>query len=125
MRAILGAALAAVLVATAGASADDKSDKIDPKLLVGKWEPKEARKDQGIVMEFTKDNKLYLTVEVGGKTEKLAGTYAVKGNKMTVQMKFGEKDVKEEVTILKLTEEELQTEDSKGKKETMRRSKAK
>jgi uncharacterized protein (TIGR03066 family) len=127
MRAILGVALVAVMGLAAGADdKDDKKDsKIDGKKLIGKWTPKDAKKDAGLVIEFTKDGKLILYVDIAGKTEKVEGTYKLDGNKLTLAIKFGEKENKETLTILRLTDEELESEDSKGQKETLIRAKAK
>ncbi|HJZ56189.1 MAG TPA: TIGR03066 family protein [Gemmataceae bacterium] len=126
MRTILGAALVVLMGLAAGAAQDDKKDsKIDGKKLVGKWTPKDAKKEAGLVIEFTKDGKLVLTVDIAGKTEKVEGTYKLDGNKLTMAIKFGDKENKETMTVLKLTDDELETEDSNGKKETLLRVKAK
>ena len=127
MRTITGFALAVLLAVAAGASAQDtkdgKKDKdaVDAKKLIGKWEPKD--KKDNVTLEFTKDGKLLLSVEAGGKTNKLEGTYKLDGNKLTVVLKFMDQEMKEEVTVSKLTDDEMETTDSKGKKETMKRVK--
>ena len=123
MRTITGVTLAVLLAVAAGASAQDtkdgKKDAVDAKKLVGKWEPKE--KKESVTIEFTKDGKLILSVDAGGKTQKLEGSYKLDGNKLTVTVKFMDQEMKEEVTINSLTDDELTTTDSKGKKETMKR----
>ena len=140
MRTITTVALGVLLVVAAGASAQDtkdgKKDKdaVDAKKLIGKWEPKD--KKDNVTLEFTKDGKLLLSVEAGGKTnklvlavdiagkvEKLEGTYKLDGNKLSVAINFGGKEQKEEMTVNKLTDDEMETTDSKGKKETMKRVK--
>ena len=127
MRTITTVALGVLLVVAAGASAQDtkdgKKDKdaVDAKKLIGKWEPKD--KKDNVTLEFTKDGKLLLSVEAGGKTNKLEGTYKLDGNKLTVVLKFMDQEMKEEVTVSKLTDDEMETTDSKGKKETMKRVK--
>jgi uncharacterized protein (TIGR03066 family) len=123
MRAILGCGLAVGLVILAGTTAAAKDEKIDAKKLIGKWEPKDDKKDAKMVLEFAKDGKLTLSVDAAGKTEKLAGSYKLAGNKLSVALKFGDQEIKEELTVLKLTDDEMQTEDSKGKKETMKKVK--
>ena len=125
MRTITTVALGVLLVVAAGASAQEakegKKDTVDAKKLIGKWEPKD--KKDNVTLEFTKDGKLLLSVEAGGKTNKLEGTYKLDGNKLTVVLKFMDQEMKEEVTVSKLTDDEMETTDSKGKKETMKRVK--
>jgi uncharacterized protein (TIGR03066 family) len=122
MRAILGCGLAVALAVAAGAPAQDtKGEKIDGKKLIGKWQP--AGQKEKVTIEFTKDGKLYLTAEIAGKPEKLEGTYKLDGNKLTVGVKGGDKDQNETMTVTRLTDDELVTEDSKGKKETLKKVK--
>ncbi|MBX9579932.1 MAG: TIGR03066 family protein [Gemmataceae bacterium] len=124
MRTVLGGVLA-VGLAAAAATADDKKDPpVDGKKLIGKWEPKEAKKDPKTTIEFAKDAKLVLTVEAGGKAQRFEGTYKLDGNKLRMKMRLGEKEVDEEVAVLRLTDEEFETEDAKGKKETLTRVRA-
>lgn len=114
MRAILGCGLAAVLIFTAGLSADDKKDeKIDVKKLVGKWELKEAKGDAKRAIEFTKDGKLNIKA---GAEVKYEGTYKLDGNKLSLTVKAGENEIKKMATILKLTDEVLEAEGDDGKK---------
>src|SRR5205823_3535269 len=84
MRTITTVALGVLLVVAAGASAQEakegKKDTVDAKKLIGKWEPKD--KKDNVTLEFTKDGKLLLSVEAGGKTNKLEGTYKLDGNKL-------------------------------------------
>jgi uncharacterized protein (TIGR03066 family) len=122
MRTILGCALVLAMAVTAATAADDK---IDAAKLVGKWEPKDAKKDTKLVLEFTKDGKLSVTTDVEGKEYKVAGTYALDGNKLAMSLKVGEMEVKETVTVLKLTDDEMVGEQKNGKKESFRRVKAK
>lgn len=124
MRALLGFALAVGLAAAA--TADDKKDlPVDGKKLIGKWEPKEAKKDLKTAIEFTKDGKLVLTVEPAGKKPTtIDGTYKLDGNKLRMKLKLDRKEVDEEAAVLRLTDAELETEDAKGKKETLTRVRA-
>lgn len=114
MRAMLGCTLG-VLMVVSGGFADDK---IDGKKLVGKWQPTEKT----VTVEFQKEGKMVITVEIGGKPEKVEGKYKLDGNKLSVVVSAGGKDETDEVTIHKLTDEEMETE-SKGKKETLKRLK--
>lgn len=107
MRTILGCTLLVVLaVSGSGTGADEK---IDGKKLVGKWQPKEQKADDTtkIVLEFTKDGKLDLSLDFNGMRSKLNYSYKLDGNKLTT---VGEKDGKEDKdtsTITKLTDTEL------------------
>jgi len=117
MRAIVGCALGVLLVASAGLT----QEKIDAKKIIGKWSPVDNK--DSIIVEFTKDNKLVLSVVFEGKTEKLEGTYKLDGNKLTIVVAPKGKEEKEEMTVNKLTDEELETTDAKGKKETLKKVK--
>jgi uncharacterized protein (TIGR03066 family) len=122
MRILLAGAMAAMFTLVAGAGADDKkTDKIDGKKLVGKWEPSEAKADPKIVIEFTKDGKLNF---LAGKDVKYAGTYKLDGNKLSFTIKAGENEVTKMVTVLKLTDDIMEAEGEMGKK-TMKRIKEK
>jgi uncharacterized protein (TIGR03066 family) len=121
MRAILSCALAVVVCCTASAD-----DKIDAKKIVGKWEPKEAKKDEtlSMVFEFTKDGKVTVTIKTE-KELKREGTYKVDGNKLTVTMTVNGKEQVRTRTITKLTDMELVSSDEKGKEATLVRIKDK
>lgn len=121
MRTLIGIGL--ILVLACGATAAD--DKIDAKKLIGKWEPKNAKKGESMVMEFTKDGKLIVTGDKGDKEIKIEGTYKLNGDKLSFKMKFGEVDVEETVTITKLTDEEMEGKDKDGKTESFKKVKAK
>jgi uncharacterized protein (TIGR03066 family) len=118
----MGCALGALLIASAGFA----QEAIDGKKLVGKWQP--ADKKDNVTLEFTKDNKLVVTVDIGGKPEKVEGTYKLDGNKLSIAITFMGKEEKDEITITKLTDEEMEAEskgkgDAKVKKETLKRVK--
>ncbi len=123
MRIILSLALLSIMgLMTSGAVAAQKEDKIDGKKLIGKWEPTDKKGGPGVI-EFTKDGKLTVTGDLGGKELKIEGTYKLDGNKLTLAMKFMDQEIKETVTITKLTDEEMEGEDTKGKKESFKRLK--
>jgi uncharacterized protein (TIGR03066 family) len=121
MRALIGAVVVLALAGftAAGQEKDKDKDKVDIKKLMGKWEPKEG----GITIEFADKGKLILSVDLGGKTEKVEGTYKLDGAKLEVVLSFGGKEMKETLTIKKLTDDELVTTDSKGKDETLKKAK--
>jgi uncharacterized protein (TIGR03066 family) len=114
---------AAMLLVVATAPADDKTEKIDAKKLVGKWEPKEGNDKGKVVIEFMKDGKITITPDK--KTDVINGTYTLDGNKLTFSASFMGKDIKHTVTITKLTDTELVTKDEGDKTETMTRIKDK
>ncbi|HYH67600.1 MAG TPA: TIGR03066 family protein [Urbifossiella sp.] len=125
MRAVLVGVAVAVLVAVVGGPADGRQpEKIDAKLLVGKWTPKEAAKSGDFVIEFFKDGKLKL--EAGdGKAFKAEGTYKLDGDKLTLKMKMGEKEKTQVRTVYSLTRTELVSADEGGSKDTLLRVPAK
>jgi uncharacterized protein (TIGR03066 family) len=117
MRALVGCALGVLMVVSVGVA----QEKVDGKKLIGKWQP--ADKKDNVTIEFSDKGKLVITVDVGGKAEKIEGTYKLDGNKLSVVVPFGGKEEKEEITVNKLTDEEMETTDSKGKKETLKKVK--
>ena len=123
MRLTSGAILTILLAGSATLVAEDRDSPIDGKKLIGKWEPREPKKDAKATLEFTKDGKLILATEFDGKTETYTGTYKVNGNKLAIAVKLKEMDLKHEIVILKLTDDALETDDAKGKKESFRRVK--
>ncbi len=122
MRALIGAI---VVLGFAGfAAAQDKKDEtIDAKKLIGKWAPVDDKAP--VTIEFTDKGKLTLSIDLGGKAEKIEGTYKLEGDKLQMVMTFGGKEMTETVTISKLTDEEMVGKDSKGKEEKFKRIKAK
>jgi len=92
-----------------------QDSKIDGKLFVGKWEAE--KKPDGvdkIVVEFTKDEKVHLAIDAQGQTNKIEGTYKLKGDKLTVKIKVNDQEQEQERTIVKLTEKELVTKGDDG-----------
>lgn len=116
-----GVGLAALLALAGAAAGQEKDSPVDKAKLVGRWEPAETKKNEVSQVEFKADGKVVFKLGVGGKTETWEGTYAVTGAKLKVSLKIGDKAVTEEVVVLRLTADELHTEDSKGKKETLRK----
>ena len=127
MRAILGCGLALLMAAAASAAAQDKKDdkKFDEKKLLGKWEPKDLPPTIKVVVEFAKDGKLTMAIDLAGKAEKAEGTYKLEGDKLSVVLKEDGKERKETMTVLKLDDTTLTTKDDKGKEETLVRVKEK
>ncbi|MCS7022856.1 MAG: TIGR03066 family protein [Gemmataceae bacterium] len=115
------AALSMLVLAITGISALAQ-EKLDPKKLLGKWEPVDS-KLTSLTLEFQDKGKWILTVEIMGKTEKAEGTYKLEGNKLEVTMVLAGQEQKEVLTVKKLTDSEFVTTDSKGKDEAFRRKK--
>lgn len=120
MRTLLGFGL--VLALACGATAAD--DKIDAKKLVGKWEPAKPKDGETMVMDFQKDGKLVVSNKMGEKEVKLEGTYKLDGDKLTFALKFMEVEIKDTVTITKLTDDVMEGKDKDGKVEAFKKVKA-
>jgi uncharacterized protein (TIGR03066 family) len=116
-----GVGLAALLMAAGAAAGQEKDTPVDKAKLVGRWEPVETKKDAVSQVEFKADGKVVFKLGAGGKTETWEGTYAVTGAKLKIALKVGDKTITEEVVVLRLTADQLDTEDAKGKKESLRR----
>jgi uncharacterized protein (TIGR03066 family) len=108
--------LCAVCVVTASLSAGDK-----PKdLIVGKWEPAE-KNAMTPTIEFTKDNKLKISVPQANLT--VEGTYKfVDDNNVEVEISFMGQTQKEKLKV-EVTKDSLTTTDSKGKNDKFTRAK--
>ena len=102
------------------------ADKIDAAKIVGKWEITKSTGDapKGAVIEFKKDNKIAISVELNGKKVDLEGTYKVDGDKLTVKISFmGMESPEDTDTIKTLTDEELVTVDKEKKETTFKKKK--
>lgn len=90
-------------------------DKIDGKLFVGKWQAEKPPEGvDKIVVEFTKDEKVHLSIEGQGETRKIEGTYKLKGDKLSIEIDANGDKQTQERTIAKLTETELVTKGDDG-----------
>ncbi len=126
MRGLMGAVwVLALALGASEAVAQDKKEppKFDAKKLVGKWEPIDAKIP--VTVEFTDKGKLILSVEFGGKSDKVEGDYKLTDDKLELVLWAEGKEQKETLTLSKLTDEELVAKDSKGKEETLKRQKTK
>jgi uncharacterized protein (TIGR03066 family) len=120
VRTILGC-MVVFAMACSLAAADEQ---IDFKMLLGKWELAEAKKGQAMSLEFAADSKITALIGDPGKEVKVEGTYRpIENNKLDVSLKHMGEDFKETLIIRKLTDDELVTEDSKGKSEMFRKKK--
>ena len=126
MRTLIGIGM--VLALACGATAAD--DKIDGTKLLGKWEPKDPKKGEEFVMDFAKDGKLAVTGTLDGKMQTFEGTYKLDGAKLSFELKVKGADgkveeIKETVTLTKLTDDEMEGKDKEGKVEALKRVKPK
>lgn len=125
MRALLAVAVLGLAGAALAADEKDKKEPIDGKKLIGKWEPKVAKKGELSSIEFTANGKLIAVADVGGKDAKAEGTYKLDGDKLTFEIAFMGETVKETITLTKLTDDEMEGKDKEGKVEAFKRAKAK
>lgn len=107
MRTVLAGIAIVALFSTAAFAADEK---IDAKKLLGKWEPKSDTKSKTVI-DFMADGKLSVTGDAA-----ISGTWKLDGSKLTLMFAVGENEMKDTVTITKLTDEELAVEDAKKEK---------
>jgi uncharacterized protein (TIGR03066 family) len=96
--------------------------------ILGKWEATKGEIPAGAVLEFSKDGKVKVTLDLKGTEVLIAwsglqGTYQVVGDKLTTVRKVGGKEVTEAVTIRTLNETTLVLQDSRGKAEEFKRKK--
>ncbi|MBA4189782.1 MAG: hypothetical protein C0467_17495 [Planctomycetaceae bacterium] len=121
MKAVCVAMLGVVMVAFAG---NAKAEEASAKKLVGVWVLSKAGGNlpEGSTVEFTKDGKLAVVVKAD-KEIKLEGTYKVEKDKLMVKVKLGEEVSEETMTIKKLTDDVLETEDKDKKIDTFKKKK--
>jgi len=122
MRAITLGLAAFLFVGLTAAYGADKKDDNKTKIL-GVWEVAKGDLPKGSTMEFTKDGKLKVTIDVEGKKVVVEGTYEVDGDSIKTTGKGPDgKEQKETVKIKKLSDKELVTEDEKGKTDEFKRA---
>jgi uncharacterized protein (TIGR03066 family) len=109
-------------------TAADKEDNKDfAKKIVGKWSP--AKDRDKTVLDFAKDGTIKISMPSKEDKTKPAviasGKYSIKGDQMTVTLKFkGKDDEKESVLkIVKLTDDTLITSEKEGKQDEFKREK--
>ena len=114
MRATLGAVL--VLALAGGAAADEKKEepkkdeKVDARKLVGKWEMTRPPVPAKVTAEYRGDEKMAVTVSIGGADETVSGSYKLDGNKLTQALKTPDGEEKRTVILAKLTDDVLEYE---------------
>lgn len=87
-------------------------DKIDGKLLIGKWTPEKLPDGvDKIVVEYFKDNKLAVNVEAQGQMQKIEGTYKLDGDMLTIKLDINGTEQEQKRKVAKLTDSEMVTTD--------------
>lgn len=110
------AAVMALVVFGAGLVRADDKKAVDKDKLVGKWKVIKAEGvPPGTIVEFTKDGKMKISIEMDGMKLDLDGTYKVEGDKLHTAMKLGDKEEKDIDTIKTLTADKLSIIDKEGK----------
>jgi uncharacterized protein (TIGR03066 family) len=110
-----------VCVLAVGVRADDTKVEKKPDnaaLLLGTWEATKVAPfsiKKGTTVEFANDGKLKFIVKDGEQEMTVEGTYKVEGAKFSITMKVGDMEQKKTITIKKISEKELSTEDEMGK----------
>jgi uncharacterized protein (TIGR03066 family) len=115
MRAVTAGVATTVLVVLVGGFAAAQDEKVDGKLLVGKWVPKD-KDGKELTIEFIKTGRVTIT---GGPGFAIGGTYKLGGNKLSLTMRFEGDENTTVRTVNSLTKSELVTTDEKGKKDTL------
>lgn len=116
MRAVLVGVATAVLMPALGGVAGGRQDatKIDAKLLVGRWQPKQE--GEGFYVEFTQDGKMLFNAKIDRKELKVEGTYKLDGYKLSFKASYGGMDRDETRTVYTLSKTELVIADLMGQK---------
>jgi uncharacterized protein (TIGR03066 family) len=87
------------------------------KLIVGKWEAAKVEENsplpKGTIMEMKADGEMIITVKSEDKPMVRKGTYTVDGDTFTAVLKNEGKEISHKISILKLTEEELEAANEK------------
>jgi len=127
LRLMVAAAVAVAVALNTGVRAEDKQEKKDnAKLLVGTWEvTKSFDKGPavGATVEFTKDGKVKVKAKLDDKDVHREGTYKVDGDKLTLVMKRDDKESKTIISIKKISDKELITENEDKKSVELKRKK--
>jgi uncharacterized protein (TIGR03066 family) len=93
-------------------------DKIDGKLLIGKWQPEKVPEGvTKVVVEYMKEGKLTVDVEAQGGKQKLEGTYTLEGDKLSVKLENNGNEQIQKRKITKLTDTTLVTINEETKEE--------
>jgi uncharacterized protein (TIGR03066 family) len=96
-----------------------------PASIVGKWEITKSSGDapEGTLVEFTDKGEVKVVVKIENQELKIEGKYSLASEKLTLELKANDKDVKEELTIKKLTADDLELEDKDKKVDVLKKKK--
>ena len=86
-------------------------EKIDAKLLIGKWEYQKLPHGLKITVEFTKDNKVKYVAGDENNLKTLEGSYKVEGDMLTIKILKDNLTTTKVVKIIKLTKTECTNQD--------------
>jgi uncharacterized protein (TIGR03066 family) len=121
---VLGTMLAVFLVFGATARAEEKTDL--KKQLVGKWEATKADEGTlrvGSLVEFTADGKMKVMTKKDDKDVNVTGTYTVEAHAFVFKLEFEGKERSEKITVKKISDTEMNTENKDGKQVTFKKVK--
>jgi len=105
-----------VAIVAVGIAAAEEKKEIDKTKLIGKWKVVKAEGvPPGTIIEFMKDGKFVVSIDMDGNKITLDGTYSIEGDKLHTTMKLGEKENKNTDTLKTLTAEKLSLVDKEGK----------
>ena len=132
MRMLTGIGLMLALVCGSVAAQEKKDkdkekdkDKFDAKKLLGKWESNPPKKGESIVIEFAANGKMSMSGDVKGKELKVEGTYKLEGDKLSFELRHMGETISATITLTKLTDDELEGKDAKGKSDAFKKVKPK
>lgn len=75
----------------------------------------------GTTMAFGADGKLTITMKIDGKTQEMPGTFALKGNQLTLKFTSNGREITDVRVIKKISDSSLVTEDKNHKVEELQR----
>ena len=122
----LFAACTLAIVFVGSAVAQDKEKKIDGDKLAGVWELTKSSGGlpNGATVEFTKDSKVKVSLELDGKKIEIPGTFKLDKDKITFKITAPDgKDQEEVNTIKELTDAKLVLVDKDGKEDELTKKK--
>lgn len=93
-------------------------DKIDGKLLIGKWTPEKLPDNvDKLTVEYKKEDKVSVELETQGMKLNFEGTYKLDGDKLNIKIDFNGTEQNQKRKITKLTADEMVTNDDETKEE--------
>jgi uncharacterized protein (TIGR03066 family) len=118
-------ALCVLIGLASSANAAEKAADIKKK-IVGKWEVTKAAENTlpvGTILEYKADGKFVITMKMNDKEVKMDGTYTVEDGAFVYKMKFMDMEHTDKITVKKLSDTELDTENPEGKGVTCKKVK--